>query len=77
METAVTESGMEYGAINPIGLPSNWPILIDSRIIDLPAVVIGSGLRKSKIILPGSILATLPNAQVVEGLGQIKPEQVS
>jgi prolyl-tRNA editing enzyme YbaK/EbsC (Cys-tRNA(Pro) deacylase) len=72
METAVQESGMEYGAINPIGLPEGWPILIDSRIVELPAVVIGSGVRKSKIILPGKILATLPNAQVIEGLGQVR-----
>ncbi len=72
METAVKESGMEYGAINPIGLPENWPIFIDSKIIGLPEVVIGSGLRKSKIILPGKILMTLPNSQVLEGLGQTK-----
>lgn len=72
MEVAVRESGMEYGAINPIGLPSDWPILIDSKIIDLEQVVIGSGVRKSKIILPGKILGTLPNAQVLEGLGQAR-----
>ena len=73
MEEAVRQSGMEYGAINPIGLPSDWPILIDSRIVTLEQVVIGSGVRKSKIILPGKILATLPNAQVLEGLGQARP----
>ena len=73
MEEAVRQSGMEYGAINPIGLPSDWPILIDSRIIALDQLVIGSGIRKSKIILPGHILATLPNAQVLEGLGQVRP----
>ncbi len=69
MEMAVAETGMEYGGITPIGLPSSWPILIDSRVIKLPAIVIGSGIRKSKIILPGEILATLPNSSVVEGLG--------
>ena len=72
MEDAVRESGMEYGAITPIGLPETWTILIDSRIVELPQVVIGSGIRKSKIILPGKILATLPNTQVLENLGQIK-----
>lgn len=69
MEEAVKESGMEYGAINPIGLPSGWPILIDSRIVALDQVVIGSGIRKSKIILPGKILVSLPNVQVLENLG--------
>lgn len=72
MEEAVKESGMEYGAINPIGLPSGWPILIDSRIINLDQVVIGSGIRKSKIVLPGIVLTALPNAQVLEGLGQAR-----
>ncbi|MBP9748476.1 MAG: YbaK/EbsC family protein [Candidatus Pacebacteria bacterium] len=72
MEEAVRQSGMEYGAINPIGLPSDWPILIDSKIISLDQVVIGSGVRKSKIVLSGRILGTLPNAQVLEGLGQAR-----
>jgi prolyl-tRNA editing enzyme YbaK/EbsC (Cys-tRNA(Pro) deacylase) len=72
MDEAVKQTGMEYGAINPIGLPSAWPIFIDSRIVGLPAVVIGSGIRKSKIILPGKILADLPNVRVLEGLGQVK-----
>ena len=70
MEQAVKESGMEYGAITPIGLPDTWPILIDSRIMELDHIVIGSGIRKSKIILSGKILANLPNAQVLENLGQ-------
>jgi prolyl-tRNA editing enzyme YbaK/EbsC (Cys-tRNA(Pro) deacylase) len=70
MEAAVAQSGMEYGAITPIGLPSSWPILIDSKILDLPQIVIGSGIRKSKLILPGKILASLPNAQILEGLGK-------
>ena len=72
MEEAVRQSGMEYGAINPIGLPSDWPILIDSKIIDLNQVVIGSGVRKSKIVLPGKVLAGLPNVRVLEGLGQVR-----
>lgn len=72
MDEAVRQTRMEYGAINPIGLPDGWPILIDSRIVGLPVVIIGSGLRKSKIVLPGSVLASLPNAQVLEGLGQVK-----
>lgn len=72
MDVAVKETGMEYGAINPIGLPSDWQILIDSKIIELPAVVIGSGIRKSKIILPGYVLATLPNVRVLDWLGQAR-----
>ena len=29
MDTAVKISAMEYGGITPIGLPNDWPILID------------------------------------------------
>lgn len=76
MDEAVRESGMEYGGITPIGLPESWPILIDSKIIVLPQVVIGSGIRKSKIILSGKILGVLPNAQVLEGLGLVKEIKV-
>ena len=68
MEDAVAQSGMEYGAITPVGLPSEWPILIDKAVADAPYVIIGSGLRSSKLAVPGSFLAALPNAQVIEGL---------
>ena len=69
MDVAVAESGMEYGGITPIGLPASWPILVDAAVAATPFVVIGSGVRHSKIVLPGAALGELPNAQVVEGLG--------
>ena len=36
----------------------------------LHSVVIGSGTRGSKLAVPGAVLAALPGAQVLEGLGQ-------
>ncbi|HEY1487165.1 MAG TPA: YbaK/EbsC family protein [Micromonosporaceae bacterium] len=69
MDVAVSESGMEYGGITPIGLPSAWPILVDAAVVAEPYVIIGSGVRHSKIVLPGAALADLPGARVVEGLG--------
>jgi prolyl-tRNA editing enzyme YbaK/EbsC (Cys-tRNA(Pro) deacylase) len=71
MEKAVEETGMEYGAITPVGLPNTWPILIDKAVVDSEYVVIGSGLRKSKLIISGTLLADLPNVKVLENLGQI------
>lgn len=68
MDEAVLLTGMEYGGITPIGLPSEWPILIDPRVMDAPVVVIGSGIRRSKIVLPGSLLSVAPGAHVVDGL---------
>jgi prolyl-tRNA editing enzyme YbaK/EbsC (Cys-tRNA(Pro) deacylase) len=68
LERAVELTGMEYGGITPIGLPENWPILVDRRVVDTELVVIGSGVRRSKILLPGQVLSRLPGAQVIDGL---------
>jgi prolyl-tRNA editing enzyme YbaK/EbsC (Cys-tRNA(Pro) deacylase) len=69
MDRAVDLTGMEYGGITPIGLPGAWPILIDRRVTETDVVVIGSGIRRSKILLPGALLGRLPGAAVVDGLG--------
>lgn len=69
MEKAVALTGMEHGAITPVGLPADWPILIDKAVAAAPQLIIGSGLRKSKLIVSGRFLASLPNVQVSEGLG--------
>jgi prolyl-tRNA editing enzyme YbaK/EbsC (Cys-tRNA(Pro) deacylase) len=69
-ERAVAETGMEYGGITPIGLPQGWRVLVDFSLLAHPVVVIGSGLRRSKLLLSGATLAALPHAEVVEDLGQ-------
>lgn len=70
MDVAVSASGMEYGGITPIGLPLDWPLLIDRAVVDAGDVVVGSGVRRSKIVVAGSTLAALPNAVVLDDLGQ-------
>ena len=70
MDDAVELTGMEYGGITAIGLPEGWPLLVDSAVAAAPAVVIGSGIRGSKLALPGELAARLPSAEVVEGLGR-------
>jgi prolyl-tRNA editing enzyme YbaK/EbsC (Cys-tRNA(Pro) deacylase) len=69
VERAVAETGMEYGGITPVGLPGEWRVLVDARCPDIEVAVIGSGLRRSKLLLPGPLLAQLPGAEVVAGLG--------
>jgi prolyl-tRNA editing enzyme YbaK/EbsC (Cys-tRNA(Pro) deacylase) len=69
MDDAVALTGMEYGGITALGLPDGWPLLVDSAVAAAPAVVVGSGLRGSKLALPGELAARLPGAEVVEGLG--------
>lgn len=71
MDDAVALTGMEYGGITPIGLPADWPILIDSAVAEAPSVVVGSGIRGSKIRLPGAMLARLPGSVVLPGLGTV------
>lgn len=69
METATGETGMEYGGITPVGLPAGWPLLVDAAVADLPYVLVGSGRRRGKLLVPGKVLADLPGAVVLEGLG--------
>lgn len=69
MDAATAASAMEYGGITPIGLPPEWPILIDEAVATADRVVVGSGIRGSKISLPGAALAELPNAVVLASLG--------
>ena len=70
MDEAVAGTGMEYGGITPIGLPADWPVLVDAAVAAADSVVIGSGVRRSKLRLPGALLAGLPAVEVVDGLGR-------
>jgi prolyl-tRNA editing enzyme YbaK/EbsC (Cys-tRNA(Pro) deacylase) len=73
-DVAVAESGMAYGGITPVGLPADWPVLVDPPVAAADWVVIGSGTRGSKLAVPGSLLASLPAAVVLGGLGQPPPD---
>ena len=68
MDDAVAATGMEYGGITPIGLPEQWPVLVDPAVIATPLVVIGSGVRYSKLVLPGALLAMMPRSEILNGL---------
>jgi prolyl-tRNA editing enzyme YbaK/EbsC (Cys-tRNA(Pro) deacylase) len=67
---AVERTGMEYGGITPLGLPEDWRVFVDAALLDRSVVVVGSGLRRSKLLLPGALLPELPAAEVVEDLGR-------
>jgi hypothetical protein len=73
-DVAVAESGMAYGGITAVGLPGSWPVLVDAAVAGSGLVVIGSGTRGSKLAVPGAVLAALPAAVVLEGLGQPLPD---
>ena len=69
MDRAVAATGMEYGGITPFGLPTDWPLLVDSAVVHTDRVVVGSGVRNSKLVVPGRVLASLGKAEVLDGLG--------
>lgn len=66
MAKAVELTGMEYGGITPIGLPTNWPILVDTKIAANDLNIIGSGIRRSKLLISGNLLSELPGAVVID-----------
>jgi prolyl-tRNA editing enzyme YbaK/EbsC (Cys-tRNA(Pro) deacylase) len=68
-DDAVARTAMEYGGITPVGLPEAWRLFVDASLTTMPVVVIGSGVRRSKLLLPGPVLAELPGAEVVDRLG--------
>jgi prolyl-tRNA editing enzyme YbaK/EbsC (Cys-tRNA(Pro) deacylase) len=70
VESAVEQTGMEYGGITPIGLPDGWPVFVDAAVAAGSMVVIGSGIRRSKLTLPGAAIGNIPGAVIVEGLGR-------
>jgi prolyl-tRNA editing enzyme YbaK/EbsC (Cys-tRNA(Pro) deacylase) len=69
VDVVTSLTGMEYGGITPIGLPAEWPVLVDAAVVKLGSAVVGSGIRGSKLWLPGRLLAELPAAEVLPGLG--------
>lgn len=68
MARAVEETAMEFGGITPVGLPVSWRLLVAPEVIDIPIAIIGSGLRRSKLLLEGRLLAALPRAEVLRDL---------
>lgn len=70
MDRAVADSGMEYGGITPVGLPGTYRVLVDSRFTeDGTMALMGSGVRRSKLLMPGPLLCAMPGVEVIEDLG--------
>ncbi len=67
-DRAVTESAMEYGGITPIGIPATWRLFVDAAAVAIELAIIGSGIRGSKLFVPGRFLGLLPGAEVIQDL---------
>lgn len=68
LEEVIAESGMEYGSITPVGLPESWKILIDSRLMEKEAIIVGGGKQISKLRVTTAFLNQLPNVEIVKNL---------
>lgn len=69
-DRAVADSGMEYGGITPVGLPASYRVLVDSRFAEEGTMALmGSGVRRSKLLMPGPLLCAMPGVEVIEDLG--------
>jgi prolyl-tRNA editing enzyme YbaK/EbsC (Cys-tRNA(Pro) deacylase) len=60
-------TGMEVGGVTSISLPSDLPLYVDGKIMNLDWVILGGGSRSIKIKISPGIFAKL-RAQVIEGL---------
>jgi prolyl-tRNA editing enzyme YbaK/EbsC (Cys-tRNA(Pro) deacylase) len=69
-DEAVTLTGMEFGGITPFGLPPDWPVLVDAAVTEVPHVVVGSGVRRSKLVVPGPALAKVAHAEVLTAMAR-------
>ena len=70
LDYVLEKTKMEYGSINPIGLPEDWKLFIDPKVLEVERIICGSGLKKSKISLPSKYLLKLNNVKILENLAK-------
>lgn len=59
-------TGMQSGGMTPFGMPESWPLLVDSAVANAPSLILGSGIRASKLLTNGATIAALPNAEIID-----------
>jgi prolyl-tRNA editing enzyme YbaK/EbsC (Cys-tRNA(Pro) deacylase) len=64
LDTVIEATGMEYGGVTPLGLPADWPILVDEAVAASGPLIVGAGIRGAKLLVTGEYLAGLPGARV-------------
>ncbi len=61
-------TGMEVGGVTPFGLPDGLPLYIDSRIMSLDWIILGSGGREAKIKISPKVFDQMPAAKSIDNL---------
>ena len=59
-EVATELTGMQFGGITAFGLPEGMPLLVDAAVFERPLVVMGAGVRETKLLLSPALLKDLP-----------------
>ncbi len=56
-------TGMELGGVAPFALPPDLTLLVDEAVLACDRVVMGTGGRTSKILVPPAVLLRLPQSR--------------
>jgi prolyl-tRNA editing enzyme YbaK/EbsC (Cys-tRNA(Pro) deacylase) len=65
-------TGMEVGGVTPFGLPHEWPLYVDERVMKLEWVILGSGGREAKIKISPAVFTKL-GAEIITDLALERP----
>jgi prolyl-tRNA editing enzyme YbaK/EbsC (Cys-tRNA(Pro) deacylase) len=63
-------TGMKMGGVTPFGLPDDLPLYVDSRIMSLDWIILGSGGRESKLKISPGVFEQMPFAKTIENLAK-------
>jgi prolyl-tRNA editing enzyme YbaK/EbsC (Cys-tRNA(Pro) deacylase) len=61
-------TGMTVGGVTVFGLPDGLPLYVDSRVMDLDWIILGTGGRHGKLRIAPEVFRRMSAAKVVEGL---------
>ena len=61
-------TGMLIGGVSVFGLPEDLPVWVDSRVMEVPWVIVGGGSRSIKVRLDPKDFTKLASAAAVDGL---------
>jgi prolyl-tRNA editing enzyme YbaK/EbsC (Cys-tRNA(Pro) deacylase) len=69
-ETVTATDGMRIGGVTPFGLPENFPVWIDERVLDRARIIVGGGSRRRKVLVDTHALSRIPGAEIVTDLAR-------
>ncbi|EHJ56357.1 hypothetical protein HMPREF9318_01741 [Streptococcus urinalis FB127-CNA-2] len=61
LKEVLEKTTMEFGSITPVGLPKDWPILVDKSVQEQSEIIVGGGYVHSKLKISVESLQAFPN----------------